>query len=490
MSDIFVSVIIPLHNAEKFIGECLDSLLNQTFQDFEVIVADDCSADNSVAIVESYIPKFNGRLILAKTEKDSGSEALPRNKGLSISRGEYIFNMNAADKLTNTAFEELHTLAKNYDADVVYCEKFYKANPDGTTVSADITQEETLTDKPTFETEDLKERVQNIINDKYRTASWNKLVRRNLITVNEIFFPAQENDDEGIWTYGLIFCAKKFLRVPNAVYIRRLPADSTPTTEMTPQEIINSRLTPALLGLKTLDKLMSKREFFKTNPDCRFTLLKKFINERLNLSLESARKLSDDDIYSTIKNNFGEKFGEYDVLIPALCAAIYNKKTSAPLTPKYDEKNPRESDADILDKFGKYFTARVDVQLITANKEDFQTLSVSDDKAEIWKPEWINRNGVGYAIQSYAGKLDIVFKVNKSGFILLTLRGLFCTAPDNKSKRIPYWVDYTKLTVNKKVIFNNLTPAWHDKPYTHKVETKADEEITVSVEWLPHRSNT
>ena len=52
-----VSVIIPMYNVEKYIGECLDSILNQTFQDFEVIVVDDCSTDNSRAVVESYLKK-------------------------------------------------------------------------------------------------------------------------------------------------------------------------------------------------------------------------------------------------------------------------------------------------------------------------------------------------------------------------------------------------------------------------------------------------
>ena len=50
-----ISIIIPMYNSEKYIGECLDSILNQTFQDFEVIVVDDCSTDNSCTIVENYI---------------------------------------------------------------------------------------------------------------------------------------------------------------------------------------------------------------------------------------------------------------------------------------------------------------------------------------------------------------------------------------------------------------------------------------------------
>ncbi len=54
-----VSIIIPMYNTEKYIGECLDSILAQTFTDFEVIVVDDCSTDGSAAIVQKYISKFN-----------------------------------------------------------------------------------------------------------------------------------------------------------------------------------------------------------------------------------------------------------------------------------------------------------------------------------------------------------------------------------------------------------------------------------------------
>lgn len=64
-----VSVIIPMYNAAEYIAECLDSLLMQTFQDFEVIVVDDCSEDNSVAIVKSYMPKFDGRLMFIRRKR-------------------------------------------------------------------------------------------------------------------------------------------------------------------------------------------------------------------------------------------------------------------------------------------------------------------------------------------------------------------------------------------------------------------------------------
>ena len=106
-----ISVIIPLYNAEKYFGECLDSLLAQTFKNFEVIVVDDCSTDNSLAIAKSYLEKFGGRLKISRMYVNSGKPSLPRNKGLAVSRGEYIYFMDNDDLITPTAFEELYTLA-------------------------------------------------------------------------------------------------------------------------------------------------------------------------------------------------------------------------------------------------------------------------------------------------------------------------------------------------------------------------------------------
>jgi len=93
-------------------------------------------------------------------------------------------------------------------------------------------------------------------------------------------------------------------------------------------------------------------------------------------------------------------------------------------------------------------------------------------------------------IHSCAGKLKVVAKAFVPGQIRLNLLGLDVRNPDDNTERIPYWIDYTKLTVNGAVIFDELTPAWHDKSYRHRIDVAADEEFTIEVEWLPHRSDT
>ena len=323
-----VSVIIPMFNAEKYLAECLESLLAQSFKNFEVIIVDDCSTDSSCAIVESYAEKFGGRLILSHMEKNTGSGALPRNKGLALSRGEYIFNMDNDDLLTPTAIEELYTLAKDYDAEIVYCEKYFMSSGTAQEFKKNVhladsrIQNPPFVDKPLFEPEDLSERVKNILNRKFWVAPWLKLIRRNLLIENNLLFPNLLISDDDIWTYALIFCAKKFLRVPNMVYIRRMREDSLSFVKRTSQKEITFWINPVLLGLKSFDDLMNRHKFFRQNLQYRYALLENFVATKFSIFFKDSFQLQPFEFYETVKQEFSDKLGEYDVLISALCTAL------------------------------------------------------------------------------------------------------------------------------------------------------------------------
>ena len=84
----------------------------------------------SVIIPMFNASKYGGRLTLLQLERNTGSGAVPRNTGLKFARGKYVYFIDADDLLTLTALEELYTLAKAFDAEVVYCEKYYKASVD------------------------------------------------------------------------------------------------------------------------------------------------------------------------------------------------------------------------------------------------------------------------------------------------------------------------------------------------------------------------
>lgn len=320
-----VSIVIPLYNAEKYIGECLDSILNQTFRNFEVIIVDDCSTDSSPAIVESYREKFDGRLALYHMKKNSGCGALPRNKGIILSRGEYIFSMDNDDLIISTALEELYGLAKDYDADVVYCEKHYELDERLRSFQLVSWQKDNFINKPELESYSLSECIQRIKNGMFNGPPWRKLVKRDLMIENEIFFPDIIRDDD-IWTWNLVFHSKRFLRVPNVVYIWRSVKDSITRVKRTPFQEINFWLNPVILGVKSLDKVMSKIKFFNENPQYHYEMLSFFIEISFSILDNDKFALPPFAVYETIKQKFGENLGEHDVLIPALCTMILNNQ--------------------------------------------------------------------------------------------------------------------------------------------------------------------
>ena len=110
-----VSVIVPVYNAEDYIEKCLDSLINQSLKDIEIIVVDDGSTDDTYKVVSKYKEKI--KLIKQK----NGGVASARNKGLSVAEGEYIAFVDSDDWVELDMFSKLYNKAIENDYDAVEC---------------------------------------------------------------------------------------------------------------------------------------------------------------------------------------------------------------------------------------------------------------------------------------------------------------------------------------------------------------------------------
>lgn len=110
-----VSVIIPVYRAEKFIHECIESVLNQTHTDLELILVDDGSPDNSGAICDEYALKDNRIKVF---HQQNGGVCVARNKGLDMATGDYILFLDSDDYMPKDALETLYNDATQNDADI------------------------------------------------------------------------------------------------------------------------------------------------------------------------------------------------------------------------------------------------------------------------------------------------------------------------------------------------------------------------------------
>ena len=113
-----ISVIIPVYNVEKYLRECLDSVINQTLKDIEIICINDGSTDKSLEILQEYENKDNRFILISQFNQGQGNA---RNIGLNISRGEYVLFLDPDDYYTdNTAFEKLYSCAIENNAKMIH----------------------------------------------------------------------------------------------------------------------------------------------------------------------------------------------------------------------------------------------------------------------------------------------------------------------------------------------------------------------------------
>ena len=111
-----ISVIVPVYNVENYLIQCLDSIINQTLKDIEIICVDDCSPDNSIEILEEYKNKDNRISIIRHSNNQGLGPA--RNTGLKHANGEYISFVDSDDYIDKNFLFYLYSTAKKYDSDV------------------------------------------------------------------------------------------------------------------------------------------------------------------------------------------------------------------------------------------------------------------------------------------------------------------------------------------------------------------------------------
>ena len=133
--DVAISVIIPAYNVEEYLGDCLNSLINQSFDDFEIIVVDDFSSDSTVDVI-NYYSRLDNRIRFIPNNKKGGSGGT-RNYAMKFARGKYILFVDADDWLDLNTLEKLYDYAEKYETQNLmfkgihyndYSKRFYKDN--------------------------------------------------------------------------------------------------------------------------------------------------------------------------------------------------------------------------------------------------------------------------------------------------------------------------------------------------------------------------
>ena len=120
-----ISVIIPVYNVAQYLRQCLDSVINQTYTDLQIILVDDGSTDESGAICDQYAAKDSRVEVYHRENKNVGAVL---NFGLSVAKGEYIAQIDSDDALHPRMYEILYNEAQKYNADMTCCKWSFDEN--------------------------------------------------------------------------------------------------------------------------------------------------------------------------------------------------------------------------------------------------------------------------------------------------------------------------------------------------------------------------
>jgi len=199
-----ITVIIPVYNSENYLCKCLDSVLAQTFTDFECILIDDCSEDSSINICESYAKKDN-RLTILKNCENTGA-SLTRKRGIDHARGEYIQFTDSDDYIEKDMLEKMYEKASAEDLDIVFCDFAILQKSEKTYINADINNKSKI------------EIIKNIgveINS-FTACLYNKIIRKQIFN-NVIFSNTNYAEDKYI-SLQTTYYAEKIGYINTAFY--------------------------------------------------------------------------------------------------------------------------------------------------------------------------------------------------------------------------------------------------------------------------------
>ncbi len=223
-----VSVVIPVYNADKYIGQMLESVLRQSFREIEVICVNDGSEDDSVKIIKRFMSRDSRIALLEQPNRNAGAA---RNRGLKKARGEYVVFWDADDRFDRKALELMVQKMQRKQADICVCGvcEFMR---DGKVYETDgYLKTGLIPDKEPFNKYDICETIFGFASN----VVWNKMFRRRFLTDNHLCFQEirQANDTafvmKALYRADRIVCVDKYLAFYRTDHADSLTGNSSKT---------------------------------------------------------------------------------------------------------------------------------------------------------------------------------------------------------------------------------------------------------------------
>lgn len=215
-----ISVIVPMYNVERYIIYSLESLMQQTFQDFEVILIDDASTDNTYRVCRQLLGQDERVTILRNTVNQGQCNA--RNRGMELARGEYLYFLDSDDEMLPHALGTLYEKAEAENADVVHSNFYAMVYTQGRMRLRKslwrVSRGYDITEGPLQGTRAERFDYQG---KRSLPMPWMNLYRREFILKEQIVFPDLTVSEDDMFSVTVILKAKRFIRINEIFYLYR-----------------------------------------------------------------------------------------------------------------------------------------------------------------------------------------------------------------------------------------------------------------------------
>lgn len=200
-----ISVIVPIYNVEKYLARCVDSIVNQTYKNLEIILVDDGSPDRCPQMCDDYAEK-NSRIKVVHKKNGGLSDA--RNAGIAVATGEYISFIDSDDYVSDDFFECLLDVMNKENSDIAECSvvKLYEDN-----------RFDEFSDDLSVKTYDTQDAMSALIAENpFHQHVWNKLYKTEL--VRDIPYAVGKLNEDEFWTYQVFGRANKVSKLNKTMY--------------------------------------------------------------------------------------------------------------------------------------------------------------------------------------------------------------------------------------------------------------------------------
>ena len=290
MENQLISIIVPIYNVEKYLKQCIESIISQTYRNIEIILVDDGSPDNCGKICDEYSQK-DKRIIVIHKENGGLSDA--RNKGIDIAKGDYLTFIDSDDFVNIDYIEKLYNSIKLNNTKLAQCG------------ISKVNENNEIIEKLNYDENYIKT-SHEILNELYgkhlieNVVVWNKMYAKELF--RNIRFPVGKIHEDEFTTYKIFYSVDRISLLSDCLYNYR----------QTNESIIGKKFNKKRLDL--LEALEERIEFFKNNKEQELYIKTlKYYLENLRVYYVKVKKYIKDslDIQKTIKVNYKKTYKKY-----------------------------------------------------------------------------------------------------------------------------------------------------------------------------------